>query len=205
MNFVVHSLLLGSHQNGFDQHDHHTRDEASEEGVGPTPVGPVCCPADAGAQLDKLQRMGEEIEEREEREHNHQHDHSHSLAACHTRTTGGDDDDSDGLDEMENDIDELSSSEAHQKLSEEERKRLSRMSLNTAIAIGLHNFPEGLATFIAALGDPKVGAVLAIAIAIHNIPEGKTLEGLLMFEDQNAVLTKRNKFRLVIVTCQDFA
>jgi ZIP family zinc transporter len=46
------------------------------------------------------------------------------------------------------------------------------MSLNTALAIGIHNFPEGLATFVAALGDPKVGAVLAVAIAIHNIPEG---------------------------------
>jgi zinc transporter, ZIP family len=47
-----------------------------------------------------------------------------------------------------------------------------RMSLNTVIAIALHNFPEGLATFVAALHDPKVGAVLALAIAIHNMPEG---------------------------------
>jgi len=53
-----------------------------------------------------------------------------------------------------------------------EKKRLVRMSLNTAIAIALHNFPEGLATFVAALDNPKVGAVLALAIAIHNIPEG---------------------------------
>ncbi|VEU35511.1 unnamed protein product [Pseudo-nitzschia multistriata] len=53
-----------------------------------------------------------------------------------------------------------------------ENKRLHKMGLNTALAIGLHNFPEGLATFVAALQDPKVGAVLAIAIAIHNIPEG---------------------------------
>jgi ZIP family zinc transporter len=47
-----------------------------------------------------------------------------------------------------------------------------RMSINTAIAIALHNFPEGLATFVATLNSPKVGFVLAIAIAIHNIPEG---------------------------------
>ena len=53
-----------------------------------------------------------------------------------------------------------------------ERKLLLRMSMNTAVAIGLHNFPEGLATFVAALDDPTVGAVLAVAIAIHNIPEG---------------------------------
>ena len=42
----------------------------------------------------------------------------------------------------------------------------------TALAIGIHNFPEGLATFVATLDDPAVGASLAIAIAIHNIPEG---------------------------------
>ena len=46
------------------------------------------------------------------------------------------------------------------------------MGMNTALAIGLHNFPEGLATFVAALNDPTVGAILAFAIAIHNIPEG---------------------------------
>jgi zinc transporter ZupT len=53
-----------------------------------------------------------------------------------------------------------------------DRKLLLRMSMNTAIAIGLHNFPEGLATFVATLHDPQVGVILAIAIAIHNIPEG---------------------------------
>jgi zinc transporter ZupT len=46
-----------------------------------------------------------------------------------------------------------------------------RAGIQPAVAIGLHNFPEGLATF-AALNDPRVGGVLAIAIAIHNIPEG---------------------------------
>merc|ERR1711934_1111658 len=49
---------------------------------------------------------------------------------------------------------------------------LMKMGLKTALAIGLHNFPEGLATFIATLDDPSVGVSLAIAIAIHNIPEG---------------------------------
>ena len=46
------------------------------------------------------------------------------------------------------------------------------MGLMTAVAIGIHNFPEGLATFVAALSDPSVGLALAVAIAIHNIPEG---------------------------------
>jgi ZIP family zinc transporter len=47
-----------------------------------------------------------------------------------------------------------------------------RMGLFTALAIGIHNFPEGLATFLAALQDPGLGLAIAIAIALHNIPEG---------------------------------
>jgi len=42
----------------------------------------------------------------------------------------------------------------------------------TAMAIAIHNFPEGLATFMASLQDPALGIAIAIAIAIHNIPEG---------------------------------
>ncbi len=51
-------------------------------------------------------------------------------------------------------------------------KRLMRMGVFTALAIAIHNFPEGLATFIAALTDPGLGIAIAVAIAIHNIPEG---------------------------------
>lgn len=50
--------------------------------------------------------------------------------------------------------------------------KLMRMGLFTALAIGIHNFPEGLATFLAALHDPSLGIAIAIAIALHNIPEG---------------------------------
>jgi ZIP family zinc transporter len=46
------------------------------------------------------------------------------------------------------------------------------MGINTALSIALHNFPEGLATYVATIADPAVGATLAIAIAIHNVPEG---------------------------------
>ena len=53
-----------------------------------------------------------------------------------------------------------------------ENKKLVRMGMQTAVAIALHNFPEGLATFVAVLEDPKIGAILAVAIGIHNIPEG---------------------------------
>lgn len=51
-------------------------------------------------------------------------------------------------------------------------KSLSRMGVMTALAIGIHNFPEGMATFTSALRDPMLGAAIAVAIAIHNIPEG---------------------------------
>ncbi|KAG7367675.1 ZIP zinc transporter [Nitzschia inconspicua] len=67
---------------------------------------------------------------------------------------------------------EATNSDMFDENSETNNKKLERMGLNTAIALGLHNFPEGLATFVAALEDPAVGAVLAVAIAIHNIPEG---------------------------------
>ncbi|MGM0471769.1 MAG: zinc transporter ZupT [Bacillota bacterium] len=49
---------------------------------------------------------------------------------------------------------------------------LLRMGAFSAIAIAIHNFPEGLATFASALSDPKLGLSIAIAVAIHNIPEG---------------------------------
>ncbi len=51
-------------------------------------------------------------------------------------------------------------------------KKLLRMGLFSAIAIAIHNFPEGLATFMSALSDPTLGVSIAVAIAIHNIPEG---------------------------------
>lgn len=50
--------------------------------------------------------------------------------------------------------------------------KLLRMGLFTALAIGIHNFPEGLATFISALKEPSIAIPIAVAIAIHNIPEG---------------------------------
>ena len=53
-----------------------------------------------------------------------------------------------------------------------EQKRLLQMGVFVALAIAIHNFPEGLATFLLVLDDPKVGIALAIAVAMHNIPEG---------------------------------
>lgn len=53
-----------------------------------------------------------------------------------------------------------------------QREKLHRMGIFAALAIAIHNFPEGFATFLATLEDPKLGVTIAIAIAIHNIPEG---------------------------------
>jgi ZIP family zinc transporter len=53
-----------------------------------------------------------------------------------------------------------------------EKNALLRMGMLSAVAIGIHNFPEGLATFTTALRDPTLGVSIAVAIAIHNIPEG---------------------------------
>ena len=46
------------------------------------------------------------------------------------------------------------------------------MGVFTALALSVHNIPEGVATFIGSLASPKLGASVAIAIGIHNIPEG---------------------------------
>ena len=49
---------------------------------------------------------------------------------------------------------------------------LKKLGVMSALAIAIHNFPEGMATFIGALNDSQMGAGITFAIAIHNIPEG---------------------------------
>lgn len=51
-------------------------------------------------------------------------------------------------------------------------RKLMRIGTFTAIAIGVHNFPEGIATFMSSMSDVAVGVSIAVAVAIHNIPEG---------------------------------
>lgn len=63
-------------------------------------------------------------------------------------------------------IEEMDAAEVKKK------NHLLRMGLFSALAIAIHNFPEGLATFTSAIKDPTLGISIAIAIAIHNIPEG---------------------------------
>ncbi len=50
--------------------------------------------------------------------------------------------------------------------------KLMRMGMFTALAIAIHNLPEGLATFLSGLQDISLGLPIAVAVALHNIPEG---------------------------------
>ncbi len=66
---------------------------------------------------------------------------------------------------------EIKGVEDMDKVSSDSQK-LKRMGMMSAIAIAIHNFPEGMATFAAAMAEPELAIPVAIAIAIHNIPEG---------------------------------
>ena len=61
----------------------------------------------------------------------------------------------------------------HRHSEEEEHDgRLLKTGILVALGIGIHNFPEGIASFAGALEDPSLGVAIAAAIALHNIPEG---------------------------------
>eukprot|EP00435_Cladocopium_sp_Y103_P060526 s124_g22.t1 len=71
------------------------------------------------------------------------------------------------------DVEVQTAQSGYQKpLSGMERVNMLQMAAFSGVAIALHNFPEGLATFVATLADPGFGVPMAFAIAIHNIPEG---------------------------------
>ena len=59
-----------------------------------------------------------------------------------------------------------------EKKKEVNNEGLMRLGVMSAIAIAIHNFPEGIATFVSAMNDPNLGISIAIAVGIHNIPEG---------------------------------
>ncbi|MFV0428171.1 MAG: zinc transporter ZupT [Arachnia sp.] len=65
--------------------------------------------------------------------------------------------------------------EGRGQFSDDDRTRTTRLlrsGLLVALVLALHNFPEGMATFLATYSDPAMGLTLAAAIAIHNVPEG---------------------------------
>lgn len=76
--------------------------------------------------------------------------------------------------------------------NENSDQKLIRMGMFSALAIAIHNFPEGLATFIAGLQEPHLGISIAVAIAIHNIPEGLAVSAPIYY----ATKSKRKAFIL---------
>lgn len=66
-----------------------------------------------------------------------------------------------------------------------QRNSLMKIGIVSALAISIHNFPEGIATFVTAMNDPALGASIAFAIAIHNIPEGIAVAIPLYFATRN--------------------
>jgi ZIP family zinc transporter len=69
-------------------------------------------------------------------------------------------------------VEEMSLSRSEHANKHHDMNSLHRTGVFTAIAIAIHNFPEGLATFTSALVNPNLGVAIAVAVAIHNIPEG---------------------------------
>ncbi len=55
------------------------------------------------------------------------------------------------------------------------KDRLLRSGMLFAVAVGIHNFPEGMAVFVSGLTNETTAWSIAIAVAIHNIPEGITV------------------------------
>lgn len=70
------------------------------------------------------------------------------------------------------DTKELLNPDAPEEDNEFKHYKLKRAGILTAVAICVHNFPEGMATFLTTTQDIALGLSVALAIAIHNIPEG---------------------------------
>ncbi len=64
-------------------------------------------------------------------------------------------------------------------------RKFHRIGLFTAIALAIHNFPEGLVTFVTNMNGDAFGIPIAIAITIHNIPEGIAIALPIYFATQS--------------------
>ncbi len=94
---------------------------------------------------------------------------------------------------------ELNVAKKIENSSEKEQAKLLRMGIFSALAIGIHNFPEGLATFMSGLSNPTLGISIAVAIAIHNIPEGLAVSAPIFFA------TKSRKKAFILSFLSGFA
>ncbi|KDO29204.1 hypothetical protein SPRG_19877 [Saprolegnia parasitica CBS 223.65] len=96
--------------------------------------------------------------------HDHQDEHELMAGAVEVRTPTGK--------EVADDGTPLSSEPDDAENGEAKKSELRRAGILTGIAIAIHNFPEGIALFVASLQGLKTGLVLAIGITLHNFPEG---------------------------------
>lgn len=87
---------------------------------------------------------------------------------------------------------ELKKVEDMKQVTNSKDPALLKMGSFTALAIAIHNFPEGIATFTSAIEDPTLGIAIATAIAIHNIPEGIAVSVPIYFSTGS----KRKAFKL---------
>lgn len=71
-------------------------------------------------------------------------------------------------------------------------QNLFRVGFISTLAIAIHNFPEGIATFMAGYNDLSLGISVAIAISLHNIPEGITVAMPIYFSTRS--MTKAFKY-----------
>ena len=67
------------------------------------------------------------------------------------------------------------------------RRHLLKTGLLTALAIAVHNFPEGFITFVSLLEYPQIGLGIAVAIALHNIPEGIAISVPIFYATNNRI------------------
>ena len=65
------------------------------------------------------------------------------------------------------------------------RAQALHCGLAVAIALLLHNLPEGILTLFTGVSDPRAGLRVTLAIALHNIPEGISVAAPLWYATEN--------------------
>ncbi|CAG8560120.1 24688_t:CDS:2, partial [Racocetra persica] len=98
------------------------------------------------------------------------HNHNHSLHSNHVET----EDKSINNLEKKVDLEKTGSIDKNSPtvVKSDDALRLRNLGIQIAVALALHNFPEGLSTFAAAIANAKIGVIYAIALSLHKIPEG---------------------------------
>ncbi|MCB7068677.1 zinc transporter ZupT [Caldibacillus sp. 210928-DFI.2.22] len=69
-------------------------------------------------------------------------------------------------------LDKITEQKLTVKTKDTKDPELMRIGIFTSIALAIHNFPDGVATFMSTLQEPSIGFAIAVAVFIHNIPEG---------------------------------